>query len=75
MIVSTLENTDHSFANQNGRAAVEQEVETWLAENFPVTRAKPVFSRDEQLQSTEGNPVTLGVPVPAYVSSGKIGAI
>jgi pimeloyl-ACP methyl ester carboxylesterase len=71
MTVRTLENTDHSFANQTGRAAVEQEVENWLGEKFPATHAKPVLVQDRELPSLETNTVTLGAQVPAYVSSGE----
>jgi pimeloyl-ACP methyl ester carboxylesterase len=69
--VKTLDDTDHSFANQAGRAAVEQEVENWLGENFPATNNEPSLLQDHELQSMETNTLTSGSPVPAYVSSGK----
>jgi pimeloyl-ACP methyl ester carboxylesterase len=71
MIVQTLANTDHSFANQVGRAAVEREVERWLGENFAPRHAKPILVQEEELQLMETNTVTLGAPVPAYVSSAE----
>jgi pimeloyl-ACP methyl ester carboxylesterase len=72
--IGTIEDTDHSFSNRAGRKAVRQLSETWLDKYFPVATAKPALLQGEQLPSMEINPVTLGIPVPAYVSSGRIGA-
>jgi pimeloyl-ACP methyl ester carboxylesterase len=68
----TIEETDHSFANQLGRAAVQVYTETWLREYFPVAETETTSPVQVQgLQSIEINPVTLGTPVGAYVSSGE----
>ena len=68
----TIEETDHSFANQLGRAAVQGHAETWLREYFPVAETETTsHAQVQELQSIELNPVTLGTPVPAYVSSGE----
>jgi pimeloyl-ACP methyl ester carboxylesterase len=73
--IKTLEETDHSFANRLGRLAVQGHTEAWLANFFPVPTLKPVLSQDDKLPSIEMNPITLSTPVPAYVSSGEMGAI
>jgi pimeloyl-ACP methyl ester carboxylesterase len=73
--IRTLEETDHSFANRLGRLAVQHHTEGWLSDYFPVPTAKPILLEDEKLPSVEINPVTLGTPVAAYVSSGEMGAI
>jgi pimeloyl-ACP methyl ester carboxylesterase len=71
-----IESAGHSFADRAGRVAVREFTETWLDEYFPVasTATPPLPVPD--LQSTVINPVTLGAPVPAYVSSAeRIGAL
>jgi pimeloyl-ACP methyl ester carboxylesterase len=73
--IRTLDETDHSFANRLGRLAVQHHTEIWLGDCFPVPIAKPVLAQEEKLPSLEINPVALGTPVPAYVSSGEMGAI
>jgi pimeloyl-ACP methyl ester carboxylesterase len=35
--VKLIEGTDHSFANRAGRAAVRQDIETWLGKYFPIS--------------------------------------
>jgi pimeloyl-ACP methyl ester carboxylesterase len=68
----TIEKTDHSFANQLGRAAVRGYTETWLREYFPVAETETTSQvQAQELQSVEINPVTLGTPVAACVSSGE----
>jgi pimeloyl-ACP methyl ester carboxylesterase len=73
--IRTLDETDHSFANRLGRLAVEHHTEAWLDDYFPVPTAKPIVSQEEKLPSMEINPAVLSTPVPAYVSSGEMGAI
>ncbi len=73
--IRTLDETDHSFANRLGRLAVEHHTEAWLGDYFPVPTAKPIVSQEEKLPSMEINPAALSTPVPAYVSSGEMGAI
>jgi pimeloyl-ACP methyl ester carboxylesterase len=73
--IRTLDETDHSFANRLGRLAVQHHTEVWLGDRFPVPIAKPVLAQEEKLPLLEMNPVTLGTPVPSYVSSGEMGAI
>jgi pimeloyl-ACP methyl ester carboxylesterase len=73
--IKTLEETDHSFANRLGRIAVQHHTEAWLADSFPVPTAKSVPTQDERLPPIELNPAALGTPVPAYVSTGDMGAI
>jgi pimeloyl-ACP methyl ester carboxylesterase len=73
--IRTLEETDHSFANRLGRLAVQHNTEAWLGDYFPVPTAKPVLSQDETLPLMEIDPAALSTSVPAYVSSGEIGAI
>jgi pimeloyl-ACP methyl ester carboxylesterase len=73
--IRTLDETDHSFANRLGRLAVQHHTEVWLGDCFPVPIPKPVLAQEEKLPLLEMNPVTLGTPVSAYVSSGEMGAI
>jgi pimeloyl-ACP methyl ester carboxylesterase len=71
-----IESAGHSFADRAGRVAVREFTETWLDEYFPVasTETPPLPVPDSQV--TVINPVTLGAPVPAYVSSAeRIGAL
>jgi pimeloyl-ACP methyl ester carboxylesterase len=35
VLIKTIEDADHSFANRAGRAAVRQEIERWLTQYFP----------------------------------------
>jgi pimeloyl-ACP methyl ester carboxylesterase len=69
----TIDETDHSFANQLGRAAVQGFTEAWLREYFPVEQTEVTYHAQVQgSQSAEINPVTLGTSVvPAFVSSGE----
>jgi pimeloyl-ACP methyl ester carboxylesterase len=69
--ITTIDETDHSFANRLGRLAVQHHTEAWLDQHFPVPTAKPVPSRDKRMPPIEINPA----PVPVYVSSGEMGAI
>ncbi len=70
--IRTIEETDHSFANQLGRAAVQVYTETWLRAYFPVSETETTSHvQVQELQSIETNPVTSGTPVGAYVSSGE----
>jgi pimeloyl-ACP methyl ester carboxylesterase len=71
-----IENAGHSFADRAGRVAVREFTETWLGEYFPLARTETPPLPVQDLQSIENNPVTLGAPVPAYVSSReRIGAL
>jgi pimeloyl-ACP methyl ester carboxylesterase len=48
VVVELIEGTDHSFANRQGRAAVRQHTESWLASYFPRQEELAVtFSRSE----------------------------
>jgi len=38
VVLQLIENTDHSFANRAGRAAVRDHVERWLDKHFPLAR-------------------------------------
>jgi pimeloyl-ACP methyl ester carboxylesterase len=77
IITRTIQETDHSFANQLGRAAVQGYTETWLREHFPVAETEITsLAQVQDVQSIEIDPVTLGAPVPAYVSSSeRVGAL
>jgi pimeloyl-ACP methyl ester carboxylesterase len=70
-----IESASHSFADRVGRVAVRDFTETWLTEFFPVakteTRTETPLLQVQDMQSIEIDPVTLGAPVPAYVSSGE----
>jgi hypothetical protein len=66
-----VEGAGHSFADRVGWAAVRNSTGNWLGRYFPVAKAEASQSQDQELPSMEINPVTLGAPVPAYVSSGK----
>jgi pimeloyl-ACP methyl ester carboxylesterase len=69
--IRTIEDTDHSFANRAGRAAVRQNVETWLREYFPQAFAeKPVLEEQGFLIQEMINPLTVSGPVPVHVSLG-----
>ena len=71
-----IEGAGHSFADRTGRAVVRNFTEAWLGQSFPVEKTETPLLQVEDLQSTEVNPVTLGAPVPAYVSSGeRIGSL
>lgn len=72
--VKAIEDTDHSFSNRAGRMAVRQHSENWLSEYFPPAKTEAPLVQDVKLQSMETNPVTVGAPVPACVSSEEIGA-
>jgi pimeloyl-ACP methyl ester carboxylesterase len=72
--LKVIEGASHSFADPVGRLAVLRYTETWLGKYFPIATAKPAPLQGEELPSMEINPVTLGIPVPAFVSSGEIGA-
>jgi len=37
VVVKTIDKADHSFANREARDAVREEIENWLATNFPLT--------------------------------------
>jgi hypothetical protein len=69
-----IEGAGHSFADPVGRLAVRRYTEAWLDKYFPVASAKPALLQDEDLPSIEMHPATLSTPVPAYVSSGELGA-
>jgi pimeloyl-ACP methyl ester carboxylesterase len=69
--IKTIEDTDHSFANRSGRVAVRQHTETWLGEYFPQANAGTPLLQNQDLQVQKKNSVTLGAPVPAYVSTGE----
>jgi pimeloyl-ACP methyl ester carboxylesterase len=75
VVLEVVEGAAHSFADPIGRVAVRRHTEDWLNKHFPLPIAKPVLSQDEKLPSMEINPVTLRTPVPAYVSSGEMGAV
>jgi pimeloyl-ACP methyl ester carboxylesterase len=58
--VEFVENADHSFANREGREAVEQHIAGWLAANFPladfkfsVERVAHLGNREDQDHSRE----------------------
>ncbi len=71
-----IEGAGHSFADRTGRAAVRNLTEAWLGEHFPVAKTETPPLQVQDLQSMEITPVTLGMPVPAYVSSGeRMGAL
>lgn len=69
--LQVIDGAGHSFADPVGRLAVRRYTENWLGQYFPVADAEPALLQDQELQSMETNTVTLGPPVPAYVSSGK----
>ncbi len=69
--LQVIEGASHSFADPIGRPAVLRFSEDWLRKHFPVAVAEPSRPQDRQVQSMDTNTVTLGVPVPAYVSSGE----
>jgi alpha-beta hydrolase superfamily lysophospholipase len=69
--LEVIEGASHSFADPIGRAAVRRLTEAWLHKHFPLAVAEPSPLQDREVQSMETNTVTLGVPVPAYVSSGE----
>ena len=73
--VEVVEGAGHAFADPVGRLAVRRSTEKWLGKYFPSTTAEPSLLQDPQLKSMEINPVTLGTPVAAYVSSGEMRAI
>jgi pimeloyl-ACP methyl ester carboxylesterase len=66
--IMTIE-TDHSFANRSGRAAVREQAESWLNKYFPVAPAAPL-GQVQGLRVQEGRPVLVKPRVPAHVSSG-----
>jgi pimeloyl-ACP methyl ester carboxylesterase len=72
--LEVVDGAGHSFADPIGRLAVRRSTEKWLDKYFPLAIAAPSHLQDRELQSMETNTVTLGMPVPAYVSSGEIGA-
>jgi pimeloyl-ACP methyl ester carboxylesterase len=48
VVVELIQGTDHSFANRQGRLAVRQHTERWLASYFPLQEeATPTFLRSE----------------------------
>ena len=69
--LEVIEGTGHSFADPVGRVAVRRIAEGWLHKHFPIAVAEPSRLPDREVSSKETNTVTLGVPVPAYVSSGE----
>jgi alpha-beta hydrolase superfamily lysophospholipase len=69
--LEVIEGAGHSFANPVGRVAVRRVAEAWLHKHFPLAVAEPSRPQDREVQSMETNTVTLGVPIPAYVSSGE----
>lgn len=50
--IQLIEETDHSFANRAGRAAVRQHIENWLSIHFPCTPQEHITS--DILQPSEG---------------------
>jgi hypothetical protein len=40
LVVKSIENADHSFANRKGREAVREGAEGWLANHFPLTNSE-----------------------------------
>lgn len=50
--IQLIEETDHSFANRSGRAAVRQHIENWLSIHFPCAPQENVPS--DTLQPLEG---------------------
>jgi pimeloyl-ACP methyl ester carboxylesterase len=43
LTIETVEETDHSFANRSGRAAVRSSVEAWLGQQFPLAKTSDLF--------------------------------
>jgi pimeloyl-ACP methyl ester carboxylesterase len=71
VVLEVVAGAGHSFACPIGRVAVRRLTEAWLLKHFPLAVAEPSRPQDREVPSMETNTVTLGVPVPAYVSSGE----
>jgi pimeloyl-ACP methyl ester carboxylesterase len=50
-----VESADHSFANREGRAAVQMHIEQWLAAHFPLADAKAAQPGAASLRADEDN--------------------
>jgi pimeloyl-ACP methyl ester carboxylesterase len=68
VIIRTIDETDHSFANRAGRVCVREQVEKWLGEFFPQVTADAPTLEERSFQLQDINPLALGTPVPIHVS-------
>jgi hypothetical protein len=67
--IMTIE-TDHSFANRSGRAAVREQVESWLSKYFPVAPTRTPQGQGQGVRLHEAGPVLVKPRVPVHVSPG-----
>jgi pimeloyl-ACP methyl ester carboxylesterase len=69
--VKTIEDTDHSFANRSGRAAVRSYAEAWLGQHFPLANTGELLRRNLSKEVSDLGPLILDNALSVQVSTGE----
>jgi pimeloyl-ACP methyl ester carboxylesterase len=71
LTIETVQDTDHSFANRSGRAAVRSCAEAWLGQHFPLVRAEDLAVQNLSRQISEADSLILDRAFSIQASPGE----
>jgi pimeloyl-ACP methyl ester carboxylesterase len=70
LTIKTIEDTDHSFANRSGRAAVRSYAEMWLGQHFPLANVD-LLRHSLGIEVPDLGPLILDNALSVQVSTGE----